>query len=192
MFMPEKIYSTYSSLSVHKVLWQIYDIPFDYICLDCDGEITRDLKGDHISNVEDIILSWAIHMWWIPVILISSSYLYECIYTTHAGFTVFCNIAYIFCCISLSLEAYVGQIFEILVLWSITLKLQAGLQGFCVSAHLSAARSKHQEPFGSLNSMWLWSDSGKKKNKHNVGAKCLWASTLHFQLKVPRALEMDV
>lgn len=52
-----------------------------------------------------------------------------------------------------------------------------------VSAHLSAMRSKNQEPFGSRNWMRLWSDSGK--NKH-MGAECSWTGTL--QLKVPRLL----
>lgn len=40
----------------------------------------------------------------------------------------------------------------------------------CVSAHLSAVRSKNQEPFGSRNWMRLWSDSGK--NKHKQPSAC--------------------
>lgn len=81
--------------------------------------------------------------------------------------------------------AFAEKIFEILLLQSITLKLQTGLLGFWVSAHLSVVDQRIKSHLG----VWIEWDFEVivAKNKH-MCAECLWTRTIYFQLKVPRLL----
>lgn len=166
---------------------------YHYICLNCIGEFSRDLiiivcccKYDFVSSDAGLWQSSSCiltlksvvykYLWFLCQLQRSTTFMVHFKSEVSFSLLIFSTfIQYQKGTIHLCWKTYENI-------------LQYGLEianrtaWLCVSAHLSAARSKNQEPFGSRNWMRLWSDSGKNKQKQ----ECLWTGTLHFhfQLKV--------